>query len=78
MAGEREPYGIYYSADGRQVMFNRSYTPIWQKMPDGSVTRASPTERVKFVDQTWLHDDSVKRADRPPIWAKALRDFGVP
>jgi hypothetical protein len=40
------PYGIWICADGREVLFNRAYTPIWQRRPGQTAEPADPSERV--------------------------------
>jgi hypothetical protein len=50
------PYGMWTCADGREVLFNRNYKPIWQRI-DGVVTAADPDEWVLWVSQQWLFDD---------------------
>jgi hypothetical protein len=51
------PYGIWRCADGREVLFNRKYQPIWERLPDGTVRAADPGEWVPFVDQRWFFKD---------------------
>jgi hypothetical protein len=36
-----DPYGIWRCADGTELLFDRSYTAIWIKHPDGSVKRTA-------------------------------------
>jgi hypothetical protein len=35
------PYGIWHCRDGRQVLFNRFYTPIYERDRPGAPTRAA-------------------------------------
>jgi hypothetical protein len=43
------PYGLWRCADGREVLFNRHYRPIWQRdRVDGYVYPADPDERVPW------------------------------
>lgn len=51
------PYGRWICADGRQVLFNRFYEPIYHILPDLTLHRADPAERVEFVSQEWFYDD---------------------
>ena len=55
---ERLPYGIWTRADGRKVLFNRRYTPMWERMPGRPSKRANPDERVPWVKQDHYFDDS--------------------
>ena len=54
----RLPYGQWTCDDGRAVLFNRNYTPIWQRRPGEQVQPADPKEWVKrIVRQEWFFDD---------------------
>ena len=70
---ERElPYGIWREADGAEVIFNRGYTPLWRRAPDGTVTRIphNPDAKVwiEWVKQTFLYETRT-----PPDRNKAVR-----
>lgn len=52
------PYGIWTCADGREVLFNRRYHPIWQRMPGQAATRAKNGEWVTFERESWFYTDS--------------------
>jgi len=54
----RLPYGLWTCADGRQVLFDRNYKPLFQRTPDGTVSVADPDEWVPFVAQAWFYQDS--------------------
>ena len=72
------PYGVWSCADGRQVMFNRRYRPMFERdNPDAPAHPADPTERVIFVNQIWLYADHVPHHQRPAIFKPVLRDWGV-
>lgn len=45
------PYGKWTCADGRQVLFNRNYKPIWQRASDGSISPGDTEEWVAFAEQ---------------------------
>ena len=70
-ARQELPYGCWTCADGREVLFNRAYKPIWQRWPDGLVTRANPDERVKWIQQEFYFNDG----DAPfwPTWSTRRR-----
>jgi hypothetical protein len=57
-ARDRLPYGKWTCADGREVLFNRAYKPIWQRWPDGLVTRANHDERVPWIRQEFYFKDA--------------------
>jgi hypothetical protein len=52
------PYGWWTLADGSEVLFSRTYTPLWHRDPSGVVTRADPSQWIHWVRQEWFHDDS--------------------
>lgn len=54
------PYGIWTCEDGREVLFNRFYEPIWQRPPDGMPQPADPKEWVSFVKQEWFYSDTTR------------------
>jgi hypothetical protein len=51
------PYGKWTYADGREVLFNRNYKPIWQRRPGQAAEAADPEERVPFERQKWFYTD---------------------
>lgn len=51
------PYGVYICADGREVIFNRNYRPIFERK-DGIVKPANQNEWVEFTDQKWFYNDA--------------------
>lgn len=74
------PYGKWTCADGREVLFNRFYEPIWERA-DGVTKLADHEEWVKnTVDRGWFFKDG-----NPP-WRnrttleeclRHLREFGA-
>ncbi len=50
------PYGLWLCADGREVLFNRFYDPIWQRI-DGAVLAADANEWVRWTSQRWFYTD---------------------
>ena len=51
------PYGKWTTEDGREVLFNRDYMPIWQRLPDGTVSVADKDEWVPWVRQDQFYHD---------------------
>lgn len=70
------PYGKWTCADGREVLFNRSYRAIWQRV-DGVTTPADSTEWVKHVHQEWFYNDGTPRRGLRARLERILSDFGV-
>lgn len=46
------PYGIWVCEDGREILFNRRYKPIWQRSPEGKVSPANSEEWVERIKTT--------------------------
>ena len=72
------PYGKWTCADGREVLFNRRYKPIWQRRLGGAAEPAGPTERVPFKSENWFYKDGHREAEKLTRSAAALRDWGIP
>lgn len=49
------PYGVWKCADGREVLFNRRYRPLAERLADGTCRPADPAETVRFVRQRFLY-----------------------
>jgi hypothetical protein len=74
------PYGEWTCADGREVLHNRFYEPIWQRA-DGVLSRADPSEWVRnIVEEQWLYNNASapwrSAADAARL-LRILEDFGV-
>jgi hypothetical protein len=70
------PYGRYVASDGREILFNRSYRPIWERLPDGTVQRANPHEWVDWTEQGWFGCGSMRyEKSAREAYRKVLRDF---
>lgn len=55
------PYGIWLTREGREVLFNRDYHPIWHRLAPAPPKEADSGERIAFEDQQWFWKD-----DNPP------------
>jgi len=52
------PYGKWLCEDGREVLFNRDYTPIWDRSLDNVVGNISPDTYVHHKDTVFYFDDA--------------------
>jgi crotonobetainyl-CoA:carnitine CoA-transferase CaiB-like acyl-CoA transferase len=70
------PYGMWVCGDQRIVIFNRNYSPIWQKLPNGEIRRADETEWISFVEQKWFDftDARYEKSARERL-RQILREF---
>ena len=57
------PYGMWRCADGREVLFNRAYRPIWSRYPGRPTVGANPDEWVHWNTQNYFYDDYSN-----PLW----------
>lgn len=71
------PYGKWTCADGREVLFNRFYEPIWQRRPNESPMPADPHERVLWIDQVWFYDDGVRDRQKTKYAEAVLSEWGL-
>lgn len=76
------PYGKWICADGREVLFNRDYCPIWEKSPDGIVTSIAPDTHVHYKTSEHFYDDGSvspysKKSGTLEICLAVLKDWGV-
>src|SRR5450631_2547248 len=52
------PYGVWVCDDGSQVMFDRSYRPMWSRPGERTIaTRADPAQWIEWVGMYFFHDD---------------------
>ena len=71
------PYGEWRTADGRVVLFNRHYRPLWELRPDHSIAKADPNEWIAWETQRWFYDDSVPEAGKRAAAEAALARFAA-
>jgi hypothetical protein len=71
------PYGRWRCADGREVLFNRSYWPILERPPPEPAKAAHPGEWIEgIVHQHYFFDDfgsPWRRPDGPEAWRSLAR-----
>ena len=48
---DRRLYGRWRCRDGREVLFNRGYRPLWERRPGQPVAIANPKEWVDLVER---------------------------
>jgi len=76
------PYGKWTCTDGKEVLFNRDYAPIWKKDLKGKVTKVDADTWVENIDQSeHYYDDRTApyRGDKRTlkVCEKVLEDWGV-
>ena len=50
------PYGMWTCDNGREVLFNRNYSPIWQRI-SVVVSAVCPSDRIPWKEQMWFFKD---------------------
>jgi hypothetical protein len=78
---DRLPYGKWVCADGREVLFNRSYWPILERRPGEPAKPARSGEWVPWVEQHFFWDDYTHPGRRPETLSsvnRILTDWGFP
>jgi hypothetical protein len=71
------PYGKWTCEDGREVLFDRNYSPICQRYPGQAATMAKPTEWVPWKSQTFFYDDGTPMAKKRRITRTVLDEWGM-
>jgi hypothetical protein len=75
----RMPYGVWTCHDGREVLFNREYRPIWERRPGEAPRAADPFEWVRIKTQRWFYvDDARPASGRRAAALLALQAWGLP
>jgi hypothetical protein len=71
------PYGKWTCADGREVLFNRWYEPLWQRHPGSPPEPADPMEWVRWIRQEWFYDDGTRDKQKIGRGEAALAEWGL-
>ena len=73
------PYGRWTAEDGREILFNRDYSPIWQRLPGQAPEPADPKEWVKgILTQDWFYSDKHREPAKRNRAKAALIAWGLP
>lgn len=72
------PYGMWTCEDGRQVLFNRDYKPIFQRVPGAAATQADSAEWVRTIrKEEWFYTDGKLFAASVKAACAVLDSWGV-
>lgn len=70
------PYGKWTCSDGREVLFNRAYSPIWERYPGKRAALADPHEWVRDIARVkMLYTDWTPEAEKQRKGIAALEAF---
>lgn len=51
------PYGKCTCTDGREILFNRDYSPIWERSAFGEVKNIQPNVAIQYDSREFYYDD---------------------
>ena len=71
---DRRLYGLWRCSDGREILFNRGYRPLWERRPGQPVKMANPKEWVDFDTETFFWTDGRGTNARG---LRLLREWGI-
>src|SRR5271163_2062225 len=73
------PYGKWTYADGREVLFDRNYVPIFERMPSGPVSKAAPNKLPGIKKGMWLYKETggVTESAKRKAAESVLQEWGV-
>jgi hypothetical protein len=71
------PYGLWVCGDGREVLYNRGYEPIWQRLPGGTPTMVDPREWVPWQEQSWFYHDEMSDRQKTIRGEAVLKQWGI-
>lgn len=74
------PYGKWTCTNGREVLYNRSYQPIWERYNGGSATQANNNEWIDLIDEDktiFYYNDSTPLYKRKIIGENILKEWRI-
>jgi hypothetical protein len=71
------PYGKWICEDGREVLFNRFYEPIYQRHLGATAQPADRKEWVPWKRQEWFYDDTYSERRAIKVATAILTKWGV-
>jgi hypothetical protein len=72
------PYGQWTCEDDREVLFNREYMGILERIPGQPVRAANPREWVDSIKQEYFFHDGTPAAAKLEAVNTVLRNWGLP
>lgn len=69
------PYGKWTCADGREVLFNRFYEPIFDRKPGMPVIQANPAEWIGYRKMEHFYQDATPEREKVRKAEAALKAF---
>lgn len=59
------PYGLWRQKDGREVIFNRQYIPMFERNGEKGAAKIINHSHIDFVDQEFFRDDGTNNPRDP-------------
>jgi hypothetical protein len=74
----RLPYGCWTCANGREVLYNREYSPICERWPGQPPRMANPKEWVAdIVRHEWFYNDGTPETQKMKVAKEKLSEWGM-
>jgi hypothetical protein len=69
------PIGCWHTSDGRQILFDAGYHPIWQRHRDGSIELVNPSKWIDDIlyDEFFFHEEYLSPLQQQHEGMKRLR-----
>ena len=73
-------YGKWTTRNGREVVYNRRYRPLWERVSSGAPwQRANPREWVREIDgHEWFYNDGHDKRQKVSRAKSAMQALGIP
>jgi hypothetical protein len=71
------PYGKWDCDDGREVLFDRDYVPIFERRSGQGAVRADPEELIPWKTQNYFYGERESEAVCRKRAEAVLREWGV-
>jgi hypothetical protein len=72
------PYGVWRAKDGREVLFNRFYEPIWARAASGASPEPAALDQRNIGKSVWFYNDGHSDAEKVRRAAAVMTEWGLP
>lgn len=71
------PYGVWTCRDGREIIYDRRYRPIAQRLPGQPPSLVRDHWVTDISSRHWLYDDATPEAEKLRRAKQILTDWGL-
>ena len=72
------PYGCYHCVGGREVLYDRNYSPLCERSPGVLPGMADPDEWIAdIIRHEWFYDDTTPELKKRKIGEAKLVEWGM-